>query len=346
MKLLSIVGTRPQFVKVAVINNLVNEFKNQHIIVHTGQHYDYDMSDIFFKDLNIRVDYNLGIGGISNCKQVGYMMAELENILFRERPSIALVYGDTNSTLAGALAACKCQVPVAHIESGMRSYTNMPEESNRVVTDHISSILFCSTSQAVDNLKLEGITERVYKVGDVMNDLVLDYAKKPCIVLSKLMLKPKSYYLATIHRTENTNQQYIKNIMQALGRLKKKVIMPLHPRTAKYVNGTFNNVTIIPPVSYTEMVSLEQNAQLIITDSGGVQKEAAILNIPCVVLRDVSEWTELVKDKRCLLSGIVPDKIVSSCQEILDMKYEDNPKYFGDGNAGRKIMEILNGSHN
>jgi UDP-GlcNAc3NAcA epimerase len=339
MKLLSVIGCRPQIIKLSAIQHYVSQFSCKHIVVHTGQHYDFNMSGNFLRDLDINIDYNLGIGGISNCKQTGYMMAELENVFYKERPSMVLVYGDTNSTLAGALASKKCQLPLAHIEAGCRSYTNIQEEYNRLVTDHLSDLLFCTDTKCVDNLTYEGLYKGVHVVGDVMTEMTLRYADTPCDIITKLMLKPKHYFLCTVHRAENLTQEYLMNILAGLSSLKRRVVLVCHPRTAKLVNGSFSNVTVMPPISYFEMLNLEKNCELILTDSGGVQREASLLNKPCVILRDETEWRTLDYP----LAGNDPEKILKSVELALSQELGQKKIIITD--AGKRIMEILNGSH-
>jgi UDP-GlcNAc3NAcA epimerase len=337
MKLLSVVGCRPQFIKLSAINDYVQQFSCKHVIVHTGQHYDFNMSGNFFRDLDINIDYNLGIGSLSNCKQTGYMMAELENVFYKERPSMVLVYGDTNSTLAGALAAKKCQLPLAHIEAGLRSFTNIQEEYNRVVTDHLSDLLFCPNLIAFRNLEQEHILKNVYIPGDVMADACSKYATIPCNVLEKLMLKRNHYMLCTIHRAE-LNEDRVKSILAGLSRLKKRVVLVCHPRMARHINGSFSNVTVIPPISYVEMLNLEQNAEIILTDSGGVQREAYQFNKPCVILRTETEWSGL--DLNC--SGYETSNIVKEVEKVLAKPIE---KHIIELGAAKRIMETLHGSH-
>jgi len=288
MKILSIVGARPQFIKTALVSRRLRENGIEEILVHTGQHYDFNMSDIFFQELNLpKPDYHLGIGSSTHSEQTGKMLMEVEKVLFKEKPDIVLVYGDTNTTLAGALAAAKFHIPVAHIEAGLRSYNKrMPEEVNRVLTDHCSDILFAPTDTAIENLKKEGIVKGVYKVGDVMFDIALEVKNRidEEKILTKYGLKPKDFILVTIHRAENTDiKENLENIWKALKDITNsgiKVFFPVHPRTKKALENYGlvseeipKNLTITQPISYFEMITLESNAKVIITDSGGVQKE-------------------------------------------------------------------------
>jgi len=273
MKIASIIGARPQFIKAKPIIDELRRKKIEHILVHTGQHYDYEMSKIFFDELDIpEPDYNLGVGSHTHGKQTALMLEKIEKVLLKEKPDIVIVYGDTNSTLAGALAAVKLSIPVAHIEAGLRSYSlDMPEEVNRVLTDRISKFLFCPTKTAVKNLKNEGIVKGVYLVGDVMYDAFLDSQKllNKRKILSKLKLKPKEYLLLTIHRQENTdNLESLKSILTASVETKERVVFPIHPRTKKVMKkielGNFENLVFIEPVSYLDMLSLEKNAKKIV----------------------------------------------------------------------------------
>lgn len=360
MKLVTIVGARPQFIKAAAFSK---EFRknNTEILVHTGQHYDKNMSAVFFEELNIpRPDYNLGIGSGSHGMQIGRMLEEIEKILIKEKPDGVLVYGDTNSTLAGALAASKLLIPVYHIEAGLRSYNmEMPEEQNRVLTDHISKLLFCPTQTAVNNLRKEGITEGVINTGDIMYDAVLNN-----IVLSEkkydgekwleelkkendnvIDLVRKQYYLATVHRPVNTdNPDKLKKIFEALNQLDKPVLMPLHPRTSSKIsdlNLQLENITIIKPVGYLLMLYLLKYACMVITDSGGLQKEAYFLKTPCTTLRDETEWVETLSDGWNVLSPIEVNTLIKVINRNLDFTSKEQSKFFGDGKSSKSIVEIL-----
>ena len=381
MKIVTIVGTRPQFIKAAAVDRAIQGFNKRkrriyEILIHTGQHYDYLMDKVFFEELELpRPDYHLGVGSGSHAKQTGMMLERIERVLVKEKPEMAIVYGDTNSTLAGALAAAKLGIPIAHIEAGLRSHNRaMPEEINRLLTDHLSTFLFCPTTQSVKNLMKEGIkdgeTKVVKKVGDVMYDSILYYSKmaeKKSTILEDLNLfNPQSvpprrdnpqYYLATLHRAENTdNPDRLKSILTALNEIGKKVpvILPLHPRTKKMMSAYHlfprnQRIRFIEPVSYLNMLKLERNATAILTDSGGVQKEAYWFRVPCLTLREETEWMETVRSGWNVLVGIEQKKIV---QEIIHLEkkrlsekgtqYESISKgIFGDGKASEKIIQTL-----
>ncbi len=354
VKVASVVGARPQFVKLKPVADALESAKVEHVIIHTGQHYDYEMSKVFFQELSLpEPKYNLDVGSATHGKQTGEMLQRIEKVLLEEKPDIVLVYGDTNSTLAGALAAAKIHIPVAHIEAGLRSYNKrMPEEINRVLTDHISDILFCPTHGAVENLKKEGIEKGVYFVGDVMYDAVLQFgevAQRKSQILSRLNLEPKAYVLVTVHRAENTDDLgRLERIFLGLSRLAQeglKVVVPLHPRTRKVlsslsVSDTFHtNLLIIEPVSYLDMLMLEKNARVILTDSGGVQKEAYFFRVPCVTLREETEWVETVETGWNVLVGADSDKIVNAALKAKPGVDSSFP--YGDGNAGKRIVECL-----
>ena len=359
MKIVTIIGARPQFIKVAVVSRLIKEQGSmEEIIVHTGQHYDEKMSDLFFNELQIPVPYcNLEIGSASHGEQTGIMIEEIEKVLLKEKPDIVLLYGDTNSTLAGAISATKINLKIAHVEAGLRSYKKtMPEEVNRVLTDHISDLLFCPTTIAVENLKKEGITKGVHLVGDVMYDSILYFEKLSAVktdILSKLNLNGKrlnkSYILATIHREENTcSTKNLSSILNAMSQIKEDIILPLHPRTKKIIKkeNLFykNNIKIIEPVSYLEMLGLEKNASMILTDSGGIQKEAFIFNIPCITFRKETEWVETVKNGMNKLVGASTNKTLEAYNEysLNGVKsLPDAAKFYGGGNAAQKVVEIL-----
>jgi UDP-N-acetylglucosamine 2-epimerase len=371
---LTIVGARPQFIKAAAVSRLMKAAGIRERIVHTGQHYDYNMSKVFFQELGIREpDYNLGVGSLHHGAQTGRMMEKIEEIITKEKPHIVLVYGDTNSTLAGALAAAKLHVPVAHVEAGLRSYNKMmPEEINRVLTDHISDILFCPTVTAVKNLMREGFRNIVNKgklvadsgpvfserqfpcvinVGDVMYDSVicnLEIAKKKSKILENYSLSPKNYYLATIHRAENTDDPHkLKSIFGALRKIAKifPLIIPIHPRTLKRLDGAYGNdksIRIIPPASYLDMLMLLGSSRIVLTDSGGVQKEAFFLNVPCVTLRHETEWIETLKNAMNVLSGSRGEDIIRAVDNHESKLFSRNRKeFFGNGQAANKIVRFL-----
>jgi len=370
MKIVTVIGARPQFIKAATLSKAIQSIKKKkktikEILIHTGQHYDYLMDKIFFEELRLpKPNYHLDVGSASHGKQTALMLERVEKVLIRERPDIVIVYGDTNSTLAGALGAAKLNIPIAHIEAGLRSYNrSMPEEINRVVTDHISNFLFCPTKRAVKNLEKEGIKngeKRLVKnVGDVMYDSILYYsqiAEKKSTVLKDLNLihpfssHKRDYYLATIHRAENTdNPKRLKSILKALNEIGREipVVLPLHPRTKKKINiyqfdKEIVNVKVIEPVSYLNMLILEKYAKLILTDSGGVQKEAFWFRVPCVTLRDETEWIETVKSGWNILVGSKTKKIVEGVKSIEKMKPQKGRiTLFGDGKASEKIVQIL-----
>ncbi|MFC4182589.1 non-hydrolyzing UDP-N-acetylglucosamine 2-epimerase [Saccharococcus thermophilus] len=349
MKIATILGARPQFIKAAPVSRVLRR-KHTEIIIHTGQHYDANMSDIFFEELNIpKPDYHLGVGSGSHGKQTGEMLIKIEEILLKEKPDYVLVYGDTNSTLAGALVAAKLHIPVIHVEAGLRSFNKkMPEEINRIMTDHVSEFLFCPTDTAVENLKKENITRNVINIGDVMYDAVLynkELAKQKSTILSDLGLESKQYHLITIHRAENTDDvQNMKNILEAFAQIEEMKVWPIHPRTknklAAYGLSVENipNLKVIEPVGYLDMLTLESNAKKIITDSGGVQKEAYFMQVPCVTVREQTEWVETLETEANILVGTDVEKIVAA------VKKEVHPVYsnvFGDGKAAEKIVEAI-----
>ncbi|MEX2007800.1 MAG: UDP-N-acetylglucosamine 2-epimerase (non-hydrolyzing), partial [Candidatus Levyibacteriota bacterium] len=323
--IVSIIGARPQFVKAAPVSRKLRE-KFTEILVHTGQHYDTNMSDVFFKELGIpEPDYNLGVGSGPHGEQTGKMLIEIEKVLVKEKPNLVLVYGDTNSTIAGSLAAAKLHIKVAHVEAGLRSFNReMPEELNRVVTDHLSDLLFCPTGSAVENLKKEGIVEGVFNTGDVMYDAVLSNSKiltsgRREEVLKTYQLKPKTYLYATVHRPVNTdNPQNLKNIFEALAESGETVVLPIHPRTRKAISDqqlsvvNYPAIKLIDPVGYRENLILMENAKKVLTDSGGIQKEAYFLKVPCITMRDETEWVETVEDGWNILTGADKNKILKA----------------------------------
>jgi len=355
MKIVSVVGARPQFIKLSALSR---ELRKNHteIILHTGQHYDDELSRVFFSQLSIpRPDYNLGIGSAEHGEQTGRMLAGIEEVLLFEKPDLVVVYGDTNSTLAGALAAAKHKIPIAHVEAGLRSFVRtMPEEINRVLTDHISSLLFCPTPTAVGNLKREGITRGGHLVGDVMYDSLkknLALAEKKSKILQKLNLSKREFYLLTLHRAENTDlKDNLSKVVRMLVGLDRKVVFPIHPRTRKKLSqfglwGRLNsagNVFLTEPVSYLDMLVLEKNARYALTDSGGVQKEAFYLRTPCLTLRNETEWVETLKGGFNRLVGLNVSKIT----ELIKRKHLLTSKslvsgIFTSGGASRKTAEII-----
>ena len=353
MKILSVVGARPQFIKAAAVSRVFRRTRGlTEILVHTGQHYDKNMSDIFFKELDIpRADVHLGIGSASHGQQTGRMLEAIESAIQNARPDWVLVYGDTNSTLAGALAAAKLRVPIAHVEAGLRSFNRaMPEEINRVAADHVSDLLFAPTKIAVENLRREGMPiKRIAKVGDVMYDAALYYAQtaeKQSHILDDLKLHPGSYILATVHRAENTDDPArLKAIFAALQHAGRDmpVVLPLHPRTRAAITrlGLAGNscIRIIAPVGYLDMVVLERNARTIVTDSGGVQKEAFFYKVPCITLRNETEWVELVDAGwNCLLPPDSPSLARRLSTAIKGFRRPATaPRLYGSGHAAEAI---------
>lgn len=347
LKICTIIGARPQFIKASTISREVNKYDDiEEIIIHTGQHFDHNMSKIFFEEMNIpKPKYNLNINSLSHGAMTGRMIENIENVLLKEKPDMVMVYGDTNSTIAGSLAAKKLHIKVAHVEAGLRSYNNkMPEEINRILTDRISNFLFCPAENAVSNLKKEGfdnITCDIYKTGDVMYDATKYYSsksKKPDIFI------PDNYIVATIHREENTkNKERFKNIWEALNEISKNIpiIIPAHPRTRQIINNE-NNVGIIvsDPVSYLEMIWLLKNSDAVITDSGGLQKEAYFFNRYCITLRDETEWEELIEEQVNFLAGADKNRIINLTKKYANKNIEHGNIY-GDGNASKKIVNII-----
>ena len=360
VKILTIVGARPQFIKAAVLSRLIRseEWKGRftEVILHTGQHYDLNMSEIFFTEMEIpRPGYNLHIGSGTHGKMTGQMLIGIEEVLLNEKPDLVLVYGDTNSTLAGALAAGKLNIPVAHVEAGLRSFwKDMPEEQNRIIADHLAHWLFCPTQTAVKNLGQEGITKGVFHVGDIMLDASLYYRKKLKEKNSGRLSQIKGltpevinggFVLATIHRAENTDQpEKLGNIVEAFKMLDTTIILPLHPRTKKILaaNGFHlnDNVKVIDPVGFFEMLELETRCQCIITDSGGVQKEAYFLKKPCITMREQTEWVETVESGWNILTGTNKQKIVDAFTGIGTP--EHYPEFYGNGTTGETILKKLN----
>jgi len=346
MKIATVVGARPQFIKAASVSRVLRK-DHQEILIHTGQHYDANMSDIFFDELHIpRPDFHLGIGSGRHGAQTGAILEKVEEVLIQETPDALLVYGDTNSTLAGALAASKLHIPVIHIEAGLRSFNRrMPEEINRILTDHLSSWLSCPTETAVKNLAAEGITQGVSKDGDVMYDAFLynlTLAKEKSNILQKLGLKPKSYILCTIHRAENTDDPArLTQILKALAKISLPVVLPLHPRTRKIVHelgltSLLDRVNVLEPVGYLDMIALEAHTSKLVTDSGGVQKEAYFAGVPCITMRDETEWVETVDVGWNHLSGANEEKILEAVE--LFTPPDNRPSIFGDGKAAEKIV--------
>jgi UDP-N-acetylglucosamine 2-epimerase len=355
MKIISVVGARPQFIK---LSSLSKELRKKHteIILHTGQHYDDELSSIFFSQLSIpKPDYNLGIGSAEHGEQTGRMLLGIEEVLLFEKPDMVVVYGDTNSTLAGALAAAKHKIPIAHVEAGLRNFIKtMPEEINRVLTDQVSSLLFCPTPTAVSNLKKEGITRGVHLVGDVMFDSFkknLTLAEKKSDILRKFNLSKRKFYLLTLHRAENTDSKdNLSKLVKILVGLDSKVVFPIHPRTRKKLSGfglwdrllSADNVLSTEPVSYLDMLVLEKNARYVLTDSGGVQKEAFFLKTPCLTLRKETEWGETLKGGFNRLVGLDVSKIVELVRKkFLPTEKSQATGIFTSGGASNKTAKII-----
>jgi UDP-N-acetylglucosamine 2-epimerase len=347
LKIVSIVGARPQFIKAAPVSRALRRAAHE-VLVHTGQHYDYGMSAIFFDELNIpEPDYNLGVGSGPHGWQTGQMLIRIEEMLLKERPDWVLVYGDTNSTLAGALAAVKLHLPIAHVEAGLRSFNRaMPEEHNRVLTDHAADLLFCPTQTAIDNLARESITRGVHLVGDVMYDALLHnvaQAEQRSDVLAQIGLSPGNYALATLHRPANTDDPArLSAILAALEEIGQEypVVFPAHPRTRQRLpQYPISNVQLTEPIGYLDMLLLEKNARLILTDSGGVQKEAYLFGVPCLTLRDETEWVETVEAGWNLLVGADYAAIVRAAREFRPTG--SPPPLFGDGRASERIAAVL-----
>ncbi len=352
MKIVSIVGARPQFIKAAALSSALRARGHTEFLVHTGQHYDAAMSDVFFDELGIpQPDANLSIGSGLHGEMTGAMLASIERVCLNETPDAVLVYGDTNSTLAGALAASKLNIPVAHVEAGLRSFNRaMPEEVNRVVTDHVSRWLLCPSPVSAENLAREGITRGVHIVGDLMCDTLLRAAEiakaKPSIV-AKLGLPPKGFALATIHRASNTDDaDILRGLLRALTHAGMPVVFPMHPRCRARIEAfglqdALKNpsLRVIDPVGYLEMVQLLADARLVLTDSGGLQKEAYWLRVPCVTLREESEWTETVTSGWNHIAGTSADTILEIVRKITPPA--EHPDFYGAGDAAERICKAL-----
>ncbi len=362
IKIVTIVGARPQFVKAAAISRAIEAFNVaggdqsiRELIVHTGQHYDANMSKIFFDELNIpHPAVNLEVGSGPHGRQTGMMLDKIEQVLIEQKPDWILIYGDTNSTLAGALAGVKLHIPIVHVEAGLRSFNRrMPEEINRIVSDTISKLLLCPSETAVANLAAEGITDGVVNVGDVMYDSVLynsSLAEARSKIMSKLALKPKSYYLATVHRAENTDDPArLAGICEAFGKVDCPIVLPLHPRTKKTLGESLEalgqRVRLIDPVAYLDMLTLEKNARMILTDSGGVQKEAYWFSVPCVTLRDETEWVELVKAGCNRIVGADTNAILTAIGDFeaagAELPADRKADLYGDGKSSERIVRLL-----
>ena len=359
MKIATIIGARPQFIKAATVSRLIrNRNDVSEILVHTGQHYDDNMSKVFFDELEIpKPDYNLGIGGGNHGAMTGRQLEAIESVLLKEKPDRVLVYGDTNSTLAGALAAVKLHIPVAHVEAGLRSFNRaMPEEINRVLTDHAADLLFAPTETAVKNLSSEGLMPKTRQTGDVMFDAALFYAEKALTnssILTKIGLASKNYVLATLHRAENTDDDgRMRDIVAGLLDLSTEIpiVLPLHPRTENVLKKLnllttlAKQIQVIDPVGYLDMVMLEKNANLIVTDSGGVQKEAFFHSVPCLTLRDETEWVELVELGWNQLVAVNDLRNLKEFSlQAMNSKGEKISPY-GSGKAAHTIVQYLTGN--
>ncbi len=352
MKILTIVGARPQFIKAAAVSRAVAKFEGvTEVIVHTGQHFDKNMSDVFFEEMHIpKPDHHLHINSLSHGAMTGRMLEGIEGVILEEKPDWVLVYGDTNSTLAGALAASKLHIPLAHVEAGLRSFNmKMPEEVNRILTDRISTVLFCPTSTAIKNLENEGfgkLENEVVQVGDVMYDAALFYAeksRKPAFDV------PEKFILTTCHRAENTDDpKKLANIINGLNEIHRDtpVILPLHPRTKNYIAkyGLQPEFQMVDPVGYLEMVYLLQNCSMVMTDSGGLQKEAFFFKKPCITLRDETEWVELIEHKVNYLCHVANEgEIVSLFKQVKGEDIDFEVNLYGKGDTSELIVRDLLG---
>ncbi|MBU8893917.1 MAG: UDP-N-acetylglucosamine 2-epimerase (non-hydrolyzing) [Bacteroidales bacterium] len=353
-KVLTIVGARPQFIKAAVVSRKFIEFGISEVIIHTGQHFDDNMSKVFFEEMDIpEPKYNLNIHSLSHGAMTGRMIEQIEIILKKEMPDVVLVYGDTNSTLAGALAAQKLHIPIAHVEAGLRSFNlKMPEETNRILTDRISDYLFCPTDKAIENLKSEGFENfpcKVVKTGDVMQDAALYYEKisdQKSKIINQLKLDKSKFILCTIHRQENTDDKSrLMNIINALNELSKnyRIVLPIHPRTQKIINNLSIKLEFEPvsPIGYLDIIQLIKNSEFIITDSGGLQKEAFFFRKFCITIRDETEWVELVDNGFNVVVGADKEKILLESQMVDQKTANFDMNLYGNGMAGDIIIKEL-----
>lgn len=353
-KVAFIFGTRPQFIKLAAVLGGGKKYKFHSIVINTGQHYDYELSDIFYRELDIKAPhYNLQVGSATQAVQTGMMMTRLEPILLRLKPTLVVVFGDTNSTLAAALTAAKNNIPVAHVEAGMRTHIlSQPEELNRKVTSHVTTLHFCPTLHAVDNLHAEGIKKNVYNTGDVMAELLLKNMKRinPSSIIKKLQLEHKNYVFMTVHRAQNTNNVHdLKRLITILEKIPFTIVFPLHPRTKHSLvrAGLYrvlqkkSNLHLIPPVGYIDAIWLQKHAFRILTDSGGIQKEAFLLHVPCLTLRTDTEWPETVSLGQNILAGLNVKKVLWGINQWHPRVTHKNP--FVHGSASNNIQSILNG---
>src|ERR1700722_6445931 len=371
-KFLSVVGARPQFIKAAMIHTAIDRYnqknlhgdKVEHCLVHTGQHYEHNLSEIFFTELPLpKLNHHLDVGSGSHGSQTALILEKTEKVLFGEKPDAVIIYGDTNSTLGAAVAAAKLHIPVAHVEAGLRSFNRfMPEEVNRVVADHLSNLLFCPTKTAVKNLKVEGITKGVVLVGDVMLDSIKAFkplAETHPPLLEQLGFKPQEYILATLHRAENTDTYgKLAVLIQAFAQINRPIILPMHPRLRELLNNRAEfaplkvmlsraqQLRVIEPTTYVDMLMLESNARLIMTDSGGVQKEAYFVGVPCLTLRDETEWVETLQGGWNILVEISLPKILRQVNTSWSTprkrrRSKPNLKNFGGGNAADRMVAKL-----
>ena len=352
IKIVTVVGARPQFVKAAVLSRLIkNENAIEEILVHTGQHFDASMSDVFFEEMDIpKPKYNLEVSKLSHGAMTGRMLEKIEEVLQIEKPDILLVYGDTNSTLAGALAAQKMHIPLAHVEAGLRSFDMlMPEEVNRIITDRLATVLFVPTYNAINNLQKEGYDHFNCKIilsGDIMQDAALYYAEKSGEKAKLPNSIPEKFILCTLHRAENTdNFERLKSIVDSLNEINKEIpiVLPLHPRTKKMLQS-FDlklDVHLLDPVGYFEMIELLKKCSLVMTDSGGLQKEAYFFKKPCLTLRDQTEWTELVTNGFNKIVGADKTQILIGYREMLNASPDYSKELYGGGKAGEKILNYL-----
>lgn len=357
IKFCTVIGARPNFIKMAPLINIINRRGHRNIIIHTGQHYDKTMSDLFLDELNIDCYKNLSVGSGTHGYQTGTILIKIEKLLMQEKIDILLTPGDTNSALAGTLAAVKLHIPVAHIESGLRSFDRkMPEEINRILIDHCSDYLFCPTETGVKNLLNEGIKEKkIFLVGDTMVEscnYFADIAQKKSRIIENYNIKEK-YFLATVHRAENTdNERKLRDIVEALLTVDSQIVFPLHPRTKarlkKYelfdIVSDSGNILITEPVGYIDFLKLLKNAKLVLTDSGGIQKEALLLKTPCITLRENTEWVETIDSGWNILVGTDKEKILESISSMQKFSLDSFENPFGDGTASEKIVNILENS--
>ncbi len=357
MKILTVIGARPQFIKAAAVSRVIRDDyagKIEEVLVHTGQHYDDNMSKVFFDELDIpRPKYNLEVSGGHHGAMTGRMLEAIEKVLIDENPDWLLVYGDTNSTLAGALAAAKLQIPVAHVEAGLRSFNmRMPEEINRILVDRVSTLLFCPTETAVQNLKQEGVSQGIHNVGDVMYDAALFYgdrAGSQIDISERFGLQDRQFVLATCHRAENTDDpERLSAILNAFSRIAEEIslVLPLHPRTRKLINDYglmhyLDSLIVFEPLPFLDMVALEKAARVILTDSGGVQKEAFFYGVPCITMRDETEWIETVHAGGNVLAGADTEKIYAAWKSQGSEKIDLNTSLYGNGHASNKVVQMM-----